>query len=309
MLAVPAANSEENYNIRIIGGYTATGAWPFMVALIEWNPNTKTYSFHCGASLISSEHVMTAAHCVDGISAQNLFVIIGDSTPTDLGWEDQKIAISFVKTHEEYNRVEFDNDIAVLTLEFPVASTPIAVTQAEATKSFSSILPYSALGWGDTDARDSCSSYPVSLQKVELNIVDETNCLSSYGTLLTENMICATAADTSTYNKDSCQGDSGGPLIEHLGDGQYQQVGITSWGSSCGDPENPGVYTDVSEYYNWISDITINAPQSFKVETSRAVRGPSSASSCEKSGGSLDLLFLLISLFFIKGRFRASQVY
>lgn len=47
------------------------------------------------------------------------------------------------------------------------------------------------------------------------------------------------------------QGDSGGPLVCQADDLWYL-VGITSWGSGCGDKNKPGVYTKVSSVMPWI---------------------------------------------------------
>lgn len=44
-------------------------------------------------------------------------------------------------------------------------------------------------------------------------------------------------------------------------DGRWIQVGITSWGNGCAWKNNPGVYTKVSKYQNWISyNIQTNQP-------------------------------------------------
>lgn len=47
------------------------------------------------------------------------------------------------------------------------------------------------------------------------------------------------------------QGDSGGPLVCKLNE-IWHLVGITSWGEGCGHREQPGVYTKVAEYVDWI---------------------------------------------------------
>lgn len=56
--------------------------------------------------------------------------------------------------------------------------------------------------------------------------------------------------------RDSCKGDSGSSL-ESLGlvgnETRKVQYGIVSFGTECGRPE-PGVYTKVSSYIQWILD-------------------------------------------------------
>ena len=65
-----------------------------------------------------------------------------------------------------------------------------------------------------------------------------------------DKIICAGVLDGS---KDACHGDSGGPLVclsnRKLG---WEQQGIISVGIGCSNKRNPGLYTRVSSFINWI---------------------------------------------------------
>ena len=51
-------------------------------------------------------------------------------------------------------------------------------------------------------------------------------------------------------------GDSGGPMvIQRTEDKRFQLAGVISWGIGCAEPNQPGVYTRISEFRDWINQI------------------------------------------------------
>lgn len=67
--------------------------------------------------------------------------------------------------------------------------------------------------------------------------------------------LCAGGVD----GKDACSGDSGGPLMRKIESSDTPQAqwfleGIVSWGSGCGKPGYPAIYTRVPSYIKWILD-------------------------------------------------------
>ena len=90
------------------------------------------------------------------------------------------------------------------------------------------------------------------MQKVNVPFVDQNICQNLYGTnTITDNMVCA---GPSHGGQDACQGDSGGPLAMRWYSDQWVVVGVVSWGVGCARPNNPGVYTKVAKYADWIYD-------------------------------------------------------
>ena len=61
--------------MRIVGGVTATKhSWPWQAMLM-----TKSKSQFCGGTLVHSNWVVTAAHCVENLKNTNVFVRLQNS--------------------------------------------------------------------------------------------------------------------------------------------------------------------------------------------------------------------------------------
>uniref|UniRef100_A0A3P8TMV2 Peptidase S1 domain-containing protein n=1 Tax=Amphiprion percula TaxID=161767 RepID=A0A3P8TMV2_AMPPE len=55
---------------------------------------------------------------------------------------------------------------------------------------------------------------------------------------------------------DACTGDNGGPLVCRDELGVSYLWGIVSWGRGCSRVDSPGVYVQVSHYFEWIRLVT-----------------------------------------------------
>ncbi|PSN49652.1 hypothetical protein C0J52_14793 [Blattella germanica] len=230
---------------RVIGGEDAN------IENIPYQLSMEYMGSHrCGASIVSNDWAVTAAHCVvDYVTFPNLIPIndiklrAGSSVRGTGGTVHQA---SQVIAHSKFTFEEMDCDVAVVKVSAPfvygVGIAPISLTTTE--PSAGEIATVS--GWGLTSPTE--IFLPTRLQVVQEPIVDHQKCNDIYYNQfgdITENMICAGYEEG---GKEACNGDSGGPLV--VGG---KLAGIVSWGGICnafvGDPI---VYSNVASLRDFI---------------------------------------------------------
>jgi len=226
---------------RIVGGAESViSKWPFLVYVIAAGRSA------CGGVIIDSTHVLTAAHCFNGLSfATNdcsTAIMFGRSDRTSqadgsLGTCTTPATSKYlrcvvrVESHPDFKVFE-KHDIAVLTLAQPLPTDQDTWAPIEiATEDPPAGEIAATAGWGDTHGVDGeASQIPVRFHEVDMTVWSDTQIISYFGRRYEGHVV---VRDT---DKAACSGDSGGPLV-YAG----QLVGLVSWGmTTCSD--GPSMY-------------------------------------------------------------------
>lgn len=247
---------------------------------------TPRANYVCGATIISSAYVLTAAHCtMKATDMINSGVILG---LTEIDMKEGALAIepenwrpiSEMIQHESWDTNSLENDIALLkmsyTIDFGNTKAPICLPTANFCLKEDHKLRVS--GWGAhedfgeqwekyNDFTVDNEGYVIEkehLRAVHVPIEKLNDCIWQYSnsfydeeknqlrkeTYITPKHICAGGKD----GEDACNGDSGGPLTYEDMRGVTTLVGIVSWGDHCGKKDFPTVYTRISGFLDWIAD-------------------------------------------------------
>ena len=200
----------------------------------------------CGGSIISKKFVLTAAHCITDFSKKPLKIRAGSANQKKGGSLHRVVKITKHDNYTLFQGIPL-NDIAILevspTFKFDKTRAPISLY-----KSSEEAIPKSMAivsGWGVTETTQN----PIYLRATKVPIISKKECRKAYmnNAVLPEGQICAAYPEG---GHDACQMDSGGPLAI---DGRL--AGVVSWGIGCGVKGNPGVYTEVAHYADWINEI------------------------------------------------------
>ncbi|XP_019726278.1 tissue-type plasminogen activator [Hippocampus comes] len=253
--------SEQRMHKIVGGSFITAQSQPWVAAIFH-----QRRRFLCGGSLIAPCWVLTAAHCFsDGerTNLQRLSVFLGKSAINETDEvNEQKFTVEKMILHQAYNKANYNNDIALLKIK---SSDGRCAVRSESVRTVClppahTQLPvgFQCVIAGFGREKSGALHYSQYLKEARVNLLSQSQCKknSAYANLLTENMFCAAEP---SWSMDSCQGDSGGPLVCEAS-GRLFQFGIVSWGDGCAKENNPGVYTQLTNYNKWIAE-KIKLPQ------------------------------------------------
>uniref|UniRef100_A0A671EBU7 tissue kallikrein n=2 Tax=Rhinolophus ferrumequinum TaxID=59479 RepID=A0A671EBU7_RHIFE len=233
-LALGSADREaQDEGNRIIEGVPCPrDSHPWQVALLRGS------ELHCGGVLVNRMWVLTAAHC----KMNEYNVHMGSDRLSDRRSQKIRATRSFV--HPSYSTQTNVNDIMLVKLSRParLSSNVRKVNLPSRCEPPGTTCTVS--GWGTTTSPD--VTYPTQLMCTDVRLISYQECKKVYKDLLGKSMLCAGIPNSKT---NACNGDSGGPLVCN-----NTLQGLVSWGTfPCGQPNDPGVYTQVCKYTDWIN--------------------------------------------------------
>lgn len=162
-----AKHQENDDRTRIVNGFNATtGQFPHQVSLRL----TSGFRYHfCGASIINSRWLLTAAHCVVKQTPNSFNAVVGSITIKPSG---TSYNISLIIPHPNYVSGVLANDIALLQIIGEIRFSDVVKPIALPTKNTLPHTPVKLSGWGRTRT----TSRPNILQYMDSITISPNEC-------------------------------------------------------------------------------------------------------------------------------------
>jgi len=204
---------------EIIGGVSYSGLPAIGALFVNGAP-------YCTGTLVGPRKVLTAAHCVRGVTAASMEFRIGPNAfqPRYV------VGVAKLKAHPHFNPTTITNDIAYVTLKTDAPATPMTLLAGMDTTWVGTPLLF--VGYGVTNGHTQTGVGKKRAVTIPITEVGDTQFRYE------------------APGKNSCNGDSGGPALFRDPTAGYLIAGVTSYGDvGC---TVYGVDTRVDAYVSFV---------------------------------------------------------
>ena len=203
-----------------------------------------------GGTALSNRWILTAAHCVYGMTKGDIAASRAVVNPTDLFSDRKSRTVSWKRAiaHPQFELEANRHDVALIETTKSLNTRALPYSGADTAPEYGTALKVFGLG---ATKSGGFPSRTLQIGAVRDLAGADGACGGYQDQYDAAAMLCA---GTPAGRVDACQGDSGGPLT-----GWAQRrtlVGIVSWGYGCASAGFPGVYTRVASYATWIEGIS-----------------------------------------------------
>ena len=261
----PGAAAAASAKASVVAGDQAVrGSFPYL-AFIYFHDEGEAEA--CSGTVVSSNVVLTAAHCVlDGAGAPRPVATFRVVTG-EVDWEagDRVLSkVAALAVHPEYDprgeRADWA-DVAVLQLSRPISAPPVRLASEPPAPGTASLIA----GWGKLAADQPGPAATLHYGTTTVQPADF--CAGQASQFDPTGQLCV--LDTTDQAHSACNGDSGGPLLV-VAPGSVDEpleIGIASFGASdsCA-PSSPQYYTRADLIAPWVAaEVAALAPPAASV--------------------------------------------
>ena len=248
----PGAAAATSAQVSVVAGdQAAPGSFPYL-AFVYFRDGGEAEA--CSGTVVSSNVVLTAAHCVVDSAGAPRPAAVCRVVTGDVDWEagDRVLsAVTAVAVHPEYapsgERANWA-DVAVLQLSRPIAAPPVRLaTEPWAAGTAALIAGWGKLSPGQPGPSATAHYATTAVQPAEL-------CAGAANHFDPSGQLCV--LDAAERAHSACSGDSGGPLLVVTPGSADEplEIGIASFSASEGcAPSSPQYYTRADLVAPWVA--------------------------------------------------------
>ncbi|MEX1362018.1 MAG: trypsin-like serine protease [Nannocystaceae bacterium] len=249
----------------------------------------------CSGAIIDKDLVLTAAHCIDGLSLKSFQVVAGVGRLSETQPEGQVRGIDRAAVHPDYVGPEGGSDLVLLKLDAaldlsgaqasaiglaaaadlePVEPEPEPEPEPEATTGGQMepapepepALPLAVEGFSSGWDLLLSGSASDMLQSMAVTLLSNDEASAAYELELGPEQLVTEPVESSA---GLCHRDGGAPMVVETLDGP-RLAGIASWATSCDDAERFQVHARMPSFAEWL-DTESNAKET-PIEESSSCR-------------------------------------